>query len=86
MDTNALFNLSTFDSDCVVCMNLNDWMGSMSDQIKFIVPSSVFDENTLVEFEFMTGSGTIGTKQSFINQSLAMFCDCQNVSNKRKVQ
>ena len=61
-NANAFFDLSTLDSDCIVCVHLNDWARSMSDQIKFIIASLVFDENTLIEFEFMTGSGTIGTK------------------------
>ena len=61
-NTNTFFNLSTFDSDCIVSVYLNNWVRSMSDQIKFVIASLVFDEDTLVEFEFMTGSGTMGTK------------------------
>ena len=61
-NTNAFFNLSTFDSDCIICVHLNNWVRSMSDQIKFVISRLIFDEDMLVEFEFMLGSGTIGTK------------------------
>ena len=61
-NTNTFFNLSTFDSDCIVGVHLDDRVRSMSDQIKFVIARLIFDEDMLVEFEFMTCSGTIGTK------------------------
>ena len=61
-DANAFFDLSTFDSNGIIGMNLYDWIWSMFDEIKFVISSIIFEKDVLIDFEFMSSAGTICAK------------------------
>ena len=55
-------------------------------QIEFVVPCVVFEKNALIGFEFMACARMTGTKQLFVNKSLSVFSDGEDVGDKRCVQ
>ena len=67
-------------------MNLNNRKGTCFDQVKFAVASRLCNENGGVDLEFMFAAMTIGTKESSVNEGLAMASECDNVCDEWNVE
>ena len=71
-DGNAFVNRTVLDCDRVVGVDLNDWKGAKTDEVKLVLATVILDKDLLTDGEFMMGTVMIGFEQTSIDFDLTV--------------